>query len=260
MKNQKVHMSTNRHTTRDQISQGPVRQVQMKKGHMKKGHMKNNQIQKGNPVNKLTAYDSSRHNERHTKHDNNASTINCNKKLTKLFIGNHRRSNLAHIRYRKYGKNRYYIKLARNHKLKKRKLEEVVQDCSICLSPITTTIFKTSCGHNYHTNCITEWATRKQSCPLCRNDITQDLSLNNIANTHHRETLDDSLLRSHQIYRDFRFANSLERSQMYHYLNSVIYLNTGNSNIDVIHNFDNATDITNHTIPDMATDFNYHYY
>lgn len=48
-------------------------------------------------------------------------------------------------------------------------------ECTICLEEFTTDDMVTplSCDerHYFHTACITEWVTRKNDCPLCREPI-----------------------------------------------------------------------------------------
>ena len=47
-------------------------------------------------------------------------------------------------------------------------------ECVICYEQYTHTTDATtlSCSHIFHTKCITEWTTLKQSCPLCRHKLT----------------------------------------------------------------------------------------
>jgi hypothetical protein len=44
-------------------------------------------------------------------------------------------------------------------------LKRYHEDCSICLSPIAT---KLACGHIFHSNCISGWIKKSNSCPICR--------------------------------------------------------------------------------------------
>lgn len=43
--------------------------------------------------------------------------------------------------------------------------------CVICLEENFLNVVKTKCGHDFHLKCITEWASKKFSCPLCRGDL-----------------------------------------------------------------------------------------
>lgn len=43
--------------------------------------------------------------------------------------------------------------------------------CTICLKKTTRYDFslkKLSCGHEFHLNCVNEWLTHSNSCPICR--------------------------------------------------------------------------------------------
>lgn len=40
--------------------------------------------------------------------------------------------------------------------------------CSICLDPVVADSHMTTCNHQFHRSCLTEWITRSPSCPLCR--------------------------------------------------------------------------------------------
>lgn len=43
------------------------------------------------------------------------------------------------------------------------------ENCPICLEDITDdTIRITSCQHNFHNECLTQWTRTNNSCPLCR--------------------------------------------------------------------------------------------
>ena len=48
------------------------------------------------------------------------------------------------------------------------------QKCTICLDANEITSINTiqtkrlSCGHSFHTNCIIEWFTTSDECPICR--------------------------------------------------------------------------------------------
>jgi hypothetical protein len=48
------------------------------------------------------------------------------------------------------------------------------ETCSICTTSVeengTATWSTLSCNHKFHVDCITEWLTYRQTCPLCRKD------------------------------------------------------------------------------------------
>lgn len=57
-----------------------------------------------------------------------------------------------------------------------------MSECIICYKIINTTtntttntstnkIFKTTCNHIYHNNCIEEWLKKNNTCPICRTVI-----------------------------------------------------------------------------------------
>lgn len=50
-------------------------------------------------------------------------------------------------------------------------------ECSICFDRILpANCASTSCGHNFHYNCLCAWKERHITCPLCRHDISADPS------------------------------------------------------------------------------------
>jgi len=48
------------------------------------------------------------------------------------------------------------------------------QTCSICLSNFkcSDNLYKISCNHLFHKDCLDEWVKHKQECPVCRCTIT----------------------------------------------------------------------------------------
>ena len=72
--------------------------------------------------------------------------------------------------------------------------------CGICLEEITNDSFtRTTCNHYFHKNCLCPWVDRcnrnslEITCPMCRNDITQDFpkiiySNNNILIIRNKDT------------------------------------------------------------------------
>ena len=64
----------------------------------------------------------------------------------------------------------------------KEKQKEKVQNfvCAICQEETTKDRVTTSCGHDFHAQCIFEWMDVKPECPYCRKQIsTRDLHLFN---------------------------------------------------------------------------------
>ncbi|XP_047340550.1 RING-H2 finger protein ATL5-like [Impatiens glandulifera] len=51
-----------------------------------------------------------------------------------------------------------------------------VGECAVCMEGFQTDVGligkRTRCGHVYHAHCITKWLNTRQSCPLCRSQIT----------------------------------------------------------------------------------------
>ncbi|XP_047331630.1 RING-H2 finger protein ATL66-like [Impatiens glandulifera] len=51
-----------------------------------------------------------------------------------------------------------------------------VGECAVCMEGFQTDVGsmakRTRCGHVYHAHCITKWLSTRQSCPLCRSQIT----------------------------------------------------------------------------------------
>jgi hypothetical protein len=49
--------------------------------------------------------------------------------------------------------------------------------CPICLSPLGEgegIQLLPRCKHSFHSKCIEEWRKRKDECPVCRKNITND--------------------------------------------------------------------------------------
>lgn len=43
-------------------------------------------------------------------------------------------------------------------------------ECTICLDS-EGTLVPTTCGHKFHTNCLLEWLSTHDTCPVCRNNL-----------------------------------------------------------------------------------------
>ena len=52
-------------------------------------------------------------------------------------------------------------------------MNNICEECSICLEPIENEKYTTTlkCNHRYHKLCLNMWLNRKPNCPLCRIDI-----------------------------------------------------------------------------------------
>ena len=50
----------------------------------------------------------------------------------------------------------------------------VPEDCAICLLAITagSIVVTLRCEHTFHAECVTRWAARRATCPICRSRIT----------------------------------------------------------------------------------------
>lgn len=51
----------------------------------------------------------------------------------------------------------------------------VPSDCAICLEPMTGFVFKTSCGHKFHADCVENLSRTSMVCPLCRSDLRESV-------------------------------------------------------------------------------------
>lgn len=49
-----------------------------------------------------------------------------------------------------------------------------MNSCAICLEPIQTAGYTTSCAHLFHKACLREWMGRSATCPLCRSPCVID--------------------------------------------------------------------------------------
>jgi len=46
------------------------------------------------------------------------------------------------------------------------------EECSICMDlENNNTWIKLSCGHKFHSSCITQWLNTHQTCPICRHNV-----------------------------------------------------------------------------------------
>lgn len=46
-----------------------------------------------------------------------------------------------------------------------------IVECSICLENINANLKTTTCGHNFHADCLKDWKARNATCPMCRTKI-----------------------------------------------------------------------------------------
>jgi hypothetical protein len=49
---------------------------------------------------------------------------------------------------------------------------EAKEICSVCLDNENCVDCKTSCSHNFHARCLSQWVKKNNSCPMCRGTIT----------------------------------------------------------------------------------------
>jgi hypothetical protein len=54
-------------------------------------------------------------------------------------------------------------------------VEKIPGTCSICLEKGNEKSCKTACGHHFHTKCIKKWLTNNDTCPICRDYITEPI-------------------------------------------------------------------------------------
>jgi len=45
------------------------------------------------------------------------------------------------------------------------------EECVICMDIIESNGYKTECKHNFHVNCIYNWAIESEKCPCCRSKL-----------------------------------------------------------------------------------------
>ena len=46
-----------------------------------------------------------------------------------------------------------------------------IDNCIICFYPLDKEVAVLSCGHKYHSHCITNWFKKELTCPECRSII-----------------------------------------------------------------------------------------
>ena len=51
------------------------------------------------------------------------------------------------------------------------KIDNLNEECSICLDINEKTWIKTKCNHTYHEECFNEWLKINKSCPICREQL-----------------------------------------------------------------------------------------
>lgn len=52
--------------------------------------------------------------------------------------------------------------------------QEKIRDCSICWNTLDAHVAETDCNHKFHTKCLTTWARKNPTCPLCRASLVED--------------------------------------------------------------------------------------
>ena len=70
-------------------------------------------------------------------------------------------------------KNKGVKKISQIKSLKKGKPDNVYRVCSICQEKILfSNLLILDCQHFFHKKCIQEWFKRKDTCPICRHNIS----------------------------------------------------------------------------------------
>lgn len=69
---------------------------------------------------------------------------------------------------------KYYTLNKNIKKIKDSDLENLINECSICLEnyEINDKIIILNCTHIFHKRCLDLWLSNNNSCPICREDIT----------------------------------------------------------------------------------------
>ena len=51
------------------------------------------------------------------------------------------------------------------------------ENCSICFEDIILeeNLYQIPCRHNFHIKCINEWLEKKDTCPLCRSNLFENI-------------------------------------------------------------------------------------
>ena len=51
------------------------------------------------------------------------------------------------------------------------------ENCSICFEDIILeeNLYQIPCRHNFHIKCINEWIEKKDTCPLCRSNLFENI-------------------------------------------------------------------------------------
>lgn len=61
-------------------------------------------------------------------------------------------------------------------------IDNTTSNCAICQETISSDGCKIrQCGHVYHRNCITSWLRLNVRCPVCRQDIREDQSIQTLS-------------------------------------------------------------------------------
>lgn len=50
-------------------------------------------------------------------------------------------------------------------------IDQINEDCPICLDPLNKDVIKTKCNHHFHKACIVQSLVIKKNCPMCRQNI-----------------------------------------------------------------------------------------
>ena len=65
-------------------------------------------------------------------------------------------------------------------------MSEKLKCCCICFDNIVFDKHITTCNHNFHKKCLSEWIHYNNTCPLCRMIIKQLKFINFITNTNYK--------------------------------------------------------------------------
>lgn len=60
--------------------------------------------------------------------------------------------------------------MTHNKKNQKKEKENICSICLDCVGKCSTTL---ECGHTFHTKCILTWLNKNNSCPYCRNIVSE---------------------------------------------------------------------------------------
>lgn len=59
-------------------------------------------------------------------------------------------------------------------------------NCSICLTNMNKKKCKLGCNHCFHTKCILKWFEKSNSCPICRQQVNNEIIVDIVVNILNR--------------------------------------------------------------------------